>query len=136
MNVNPWVIPGSLQNLPPVDGKAPGFHFAFRAAGHLFLFVTHRMILTVDGADASANLQLRSRGATVRAADLPKTDWCRRQGELIEVIGERPGGLGPGTHHIKLEALYGGNYAGAGGISSFPDSEVPRSICEFEEEVI
>ena len=63
MNVNPWVIPGSLQNLPASGGKIPGFHFVFRAGyGVTFLYVVHRMTLSVDGADVSRNLRLKWKG--------------------------------------------------------------------------
>jgi hypothetical protein len=130
VNVNPWVIPGSLQNLPAAGGKIPGFHFVFRAGlGVTHLYVTHRMMLSVDGADASSNLRLKWKGATVRAADLPETDWVCLAGEPIEVIAEFPGGLKPGQHHIKLETIRGGNYGGRA------ETGAPRVLCEFEDEL-
>ncbi len=130
MNVNPWVIPGSLQNLPPAGGKIPGFHFVFRAGlGVTHLYVTHRMTLTVDRADASANLRLKWKEKTSRADALPETDWVCRAGEPIEVIADFPGGLKPGQHHLKLEIISGGGYGGRG------ESGAPRVLCEFEDEL-
>jgi hypothetical protein len=130
MSVNPWVIPGSLQNLPTAGGKIPAFHFVFRAGlGILHLYVTHRMTLSVDGVDASSNLRLKWKGATVRAADLPETDWVCRAGERIEVIADFPGGLKPGQHHIKLEMLSGGYYGGRALTTA------PIVLCEFEDEL-
>jgi hypothetical protein len=131
VNVNPWVIPGSLQNLPVVDGKIAGFHFVFRMGlGVTHLYVTHRMTLSVDGVDASSNLRLRRDGLTIRADELPETDWVCRAGEPIEVIAEFPGGLKRGQHRIKLEVLSGGNYGGRIGTGA------PRVLCEFEDELV
>jgi hypothetical protein len=130
MNVNPWVIPDSLRNLPPVGGRIPGFHFIFRAdLGVTHIYVAHRMTLTVDGTDVSANLWLKWKGQTAGAADLPETDWIWRAGEAVEVIAEKPGGLAPGQHILKLEALMGGTYGGRAA------SAEPRVLCEFEDDL-
>lgn len=126
MNVNPWVIPGSLQNLPPANGKIPGFHFVFRARNDTYLYTTHLMKLSADGMDASSNLRLNWQGRTARAADLPETDWVARMGQFIEVVAEFPGGLKPGSHHIKLEVISGG-YGGDGAL---------YALCEFEDDLI
>ncbi len=131
MNVNPWVIPGSLQNLPAAAGRIPGFHFVFRAGlGVTHLYVTQRMTLSVDGVDASSSLRLRRNGLTVRADELPETDWVCRAGDPIEVIVEFPGGLKPGQHRIKLEVLFGGGYGGR------IETGAPRALCEFEDESV
>jgi len=130
MSVNPWVIPGSLRNLPAVAGRIPGFRFVFRAdLGVTHIYVTHRMTLTVDGTDVSANLRLTWKGRTVRADELPETDWVWRAGEPVEVIAEKPGGLAPGRHSLKLDALMGGTYGGR------PATFEPRVLCEFEDDV-
>jgi len=129
MNLNPWVIPGSLRNLPAVDGQVPGFRFVFRTPGITFFYVAHRVSLSVDGADYSRNLRLKHRNTTVLATDLPTTDWVCTVGEPIEVIAECPGGLAPGRHRVKLQILFGGGYGGAG------DSGRWRTLCEFEDQV-
>lgn len=129
MNVNPWVIPGSFQNLPEADGNSPGFHFVFRLHGNGLLYVTHRMTLSVDGAYASSNLQLKWKGLLSRAADLPETTWVCHVGDPIEVMAQFPHGLKPGLHHIRLEVVSGGNFGGNA------QAGKPWVLCEFEDDL-
>lgn len=130
MSWNPSVIPGSLRNLPPVNGKPAGFRFVFRTGpGITHFYVAHRVALFVDGQDVSRNLRLTRKQATVLATELPHTDWVSIAGEPVEVVAELPGGLAPGRHRFKLEALFGGGYGGGGAAGK------PRTLCEFEAEV-
>lgn len=113
MSVNPWYIPGSLRNLPPVAGKVPGFRFVYRLSwGKTYLYAMHSMTITVDGKDLSAGLSLRRNGVTARASGLAATDWVAFTGDAYEFLVELPGGLAPGAHHINVKVVSGGNYSG------------------------
>lgn len=125
--MNPWYIPGSLQNLSPVAGKVPGFRFVYRlSAGKTFLYVIHRMILTVDGKDASADLRLKFKNVTVRSTELPTTNWVAGPGDPMEFTVSWPGGLAAGRHRIRAQAVFGGNYGGRS------EQGLPRELFDFE----
>jgi hypothetical protein len=130
MSTDPRYIPGSLRNLPLAGDRSAGFRFVFRTQGSRSLYyVTHRMTLTVDGvAIPGEKLRLTRNGVTVRASDLVRTDWVPLEGESIEVAAEHPGGLGPGRHRIRLQALFGGVWGSA-------RAAIPTTLCDFEAEI-
>jgi len=129
MSVNPWYIPGSLQNLASQGGKPSGFTFAFRSAGlRTLLFVTHSMTVILDRRPIGIKaIKVGFRGSTVRASDLPTTDWVTREGDRVDIAVEFPSGLTRGRHHLRLEAVFGGTYGGGRSGQSVV-------LCEFEAE--
>jgi len=131
MSVNRWYIPGSLRNLPPVNGKIPGFRFVYRLPwGKTYLYAMHRVMVTVDGVDSSRGLSLQRNGRTVLATDLATTDWVAFTGDPLEFIVAYPGGLQPGLHRISAKVVSGGNYSGRTAFGT------PLDLLDFEAECV
>jgi hypothetical protein len=130
MSVSPWYVPGSLRNLEPADGNVAGFRFAYRVAEfRTMYYVTHRMALFLDGAELkNPNLWLTYKGVTVRAAQLPETNWVCLRGDLVEVAADFPGGLRQGRHQVRLEAVFGGGFGGGAPAASV-------RLCDFTGEI-
>jgi hypothetical protein len=128
MRVNPWYIPGTLQNVSS-NGTPTGFEFTYRQAKFRLLYVTHKMTLFVDGvAIKQPNLRLTRNGLTVSATDLVTTTWACEPGEPIQFAADLPGGLSKGTHTIRIDAVFGGKGDGSNGSK-------PIQIIDFQAEV-
>jgi len=114
MSVNPNYLPGSLKNFEPAEGNVGGFRFAYRVHELRTMYLaTHRLTVSVDGvALPAATLQVTFKGVTVKAEALPETDWVALRGEVIEITAALPGGLSPGRHQIRVEAVFGGSFGG------------------------
>ncbi|MBM3854651.1 MAG: hypothetical protein FJ399_16120 [Verrucomicrobia bacterium] len=107
-------MPKTLRNLEPVGGKVTGFRFSYRVYElRTMYFATHRMILLLNGAVLPRpRLHVTFKGVTVSAENLPETDWVALRGEVIEIAVELPGGLRPGQHQVRVEAVFGGGFGG------------------------